>query len=404
MLRRLLLPALVLGAAVAFDGAWVGDGVSARISHWSDAWLTPARALLGLRVIVAVAFLFAWRQRSGRAARAALVLALIGETLAGRWAPVGPETRWALAIMVPLDLAIVAWLREASLSSRPGLLRLGTLAIGATVASPPVVARLLAWSAEHDFGPLFDQRAVLAAFAIAAAALVLRLARRPQPVEAAWLGILAAYACVFVFDPGTDDRRIFLLAAGIVLVLALVERAIALAFEDPLTGLPGRAALEQRLAELGERYAIAMVDVDRFKRVNDRHGHDVGDEVLRWIAARLQAVGGGGIAYRYGGEEFAIVFAGKEVAQVKATLESLRASIADRPFVLRSPRSVKAKTKTGRAKRAASKRRTLAISVSIGLAGRTGRSKTPAAVLKSADRALYRAKRTGRNRLAVTTR
>src|SRR5690606_32813266 len=118
-------------------------------------------------------------------------------------------------------------------------------------------------------------------------------------------------------------------AAGLIFLVALLQTSWRMAFLDELTGLPGRRALEERLLKLGDDYAIAMVDVDHFKRFNDTWGHVAGDEVLRMVASRLGAVEGGGRAYRYGGEEFTIVFPGCEVRDTLAALGALRKHIAD---------------------------------------------------------------------------
>src|SRR4029077_7824091 len=91
-----------------------------------------------------------------------------------------------------------------------------------------------------------------------------------------------------------------------------VEIFIALyccAFVDALTGLPNRRALDEALARLSGDYALAMVDVDHFKQFNDTHGHDAGDRVLRSVAQQLRATRGGQ-AFRYGGEEFCLLFTG----------------------------------------------------------------------------------------------
>jgi diguanylate cyclase (GGDEF)-like protein len=84
-----------------------------------------------------------------------------------------------------------------------------------------------------------------------------------------------------------------------------------MAYRDELTGLLGRRALNDRLKGLARQYVIAKMDVDHFKKYNDTHGHDIGDEVLKMVARQIGAVGGGGTAYRYGGEEFCVVFAVK---------------------------------------------------------------------------------------------
>src|SRR2546426_9194380 len=97
-----------------------------------------------------------------------------------------------------------------------------------------------------------------------------------------------------------------------------------MAYEDTLTGLPARRALNEALLRLGGQYSVAMIDVDHFKRINDRHGHDVGDQVLKMIAAKLAQVSGGGKAYRYGGEEFAVIFPGRKAEECLADVEALR--------------------------------------------------------------------------------
>src|SRR3989441_12352087 len=79
-----------------------------------------------------------------------------------------------------------------------------------------------------------------------------------------------------------------------------------------------------------------MVDVDHFKQLNDRHGHDVGDQVLKMIASRLAGVSGGGQAFRYGGEEFAVLFPGKTAEECVSDLEALRQTVEEAHFILRS--------------------------------------------------------------------
>ena len=74
---------------------------------------------------------------------------------------------------------------------------------------------------------------------------------------------------------------------ALILIVALLQESHQLAFRDALTGLPGRRALEERLRALGGHYAIAMVDVDHFKKFNDTHGHDIGDQVLKLVGGRL---------------------------------------------------------------------------------------------------------------------
>ncbi|MFN2169179.1 MAG: GGDEF domain-containing protein, partial [Anaerolineae bacterium] len=185
---------------------------------------------------------------------------------------------------------------------------------------------------------------------------------------------------------GGPTAAVWFTVAGLILGASLLDSTYRLAYNDELTGLPGRRSLNQALMGLGRRYALAMIDVDHFKRFNDRFGHDTGDDVLRLIAARLARISGGARVFRYGGEEFAAVFAGKSAAAARSHLEAFRRALAQTAFRVR------------RHKGAA---RPVRVTVSIGVSAPDGRTRDPAAVLKAADQALYRAKRAGRNRIVA---
>ncbi|HSE92968.1 MAG TPA: GGDEF domain-containing protein, partial [Methylomirabilota bacterium] len=192
-------------------------------------------------------------------------------------------------------------------------------------------------------------------------------------------------------------RSLQFAAGALALVVALVETSHTMAYGDELTGLPGRRALDELLSELGPRYALAMVDVDHFKKFNDTYGHQAGDQLLRKIAVILQSVAGGGRTFRYGGEEFAVVFLGLDVEQAGPHLEALRQAIAETTFTVRAPDRPRRKPKQttpGGGKE-------VGVTVSIGVADSNRPGGTPAEVVKAADEALYRAKRAGRNRCAV---
>ena len=141
-----------------------------------------------------------------------------------------------------------------------------------------------------------------------------------------------------------------------------------------------------------------MLDVDHFKRFNDTYGHDVGDQVLMMVAGKLRDVGGGGKVYRYGGEEFTIVFPGRRIADVVPHLEELRKVIAGYRLHLRGsdrPRD----SRSGKERRGAGgERATVSVTVSIGVA-ENGDGLGAVEVIKAADRALYKAKNQGRNKV-----
>jgi diguanylate cyclase (GGDEF)-like protein len=174
-----------------------------------------------------------------------------------------------------------------------------------------------------------------------------------------------------------------------------------MAFYDELTGLPGRRALNERLESLDGGFTMAMVDIDHFKTFNDTWGHDVGDQVLKLVAARLQRVGGGGTAYRYGGEEFAILFAGRRRTSVLQHLEALRKSIDEYKVMLRENGRSQLPAQAKPNFSASGAHQWISVTVSIGVAERSDRSESPERVLEASDKALYRAKAEGRNRVVA---
>ncbi len=214
-------------------------------------------------------------------------------------------------------------------------------------------------------------------------------------------GYFYAFFAVFAalsWPAAGPGQEIWLATAGLILVIAVIEASYLMAYRDGLTELPGRRALNEALPRLSGQFTVAMVDVDHFKRFNDTYGHDAGDHVLRLVAARLAQAPGGGTAYRYGGEEFALVFPGKGQDECLPHLEELREMVETHRFTMRRrfrPR-VKPKNDKGRKSRQA-----IMITVSIGVAERNHRHASPDQVVQAADKALYRAKEAGRNRVST---
>jgi diguanylate cyclase (GGDEF)-like protein len=237
-------------------------------------------------------------------------------------------------------------------------------------------------------------------FAAAVIAAVTRAWPDHTPLQVGNCGALAAFFIAAESAGAPSVYTAFMTVAGIILVAALLQESHQLAFRDSLTGLPGRRALEERLRGLGERYAIAMIDVDHFKQFNDSHGHDVGDQVLKLVGARLAQVGGGGTAYRYGGEEFSVVFPDRGLAEVLPKLEALRGSIEHYRMAIRGEDRPKKAAEGSKRRGAGATEKLLSITVSIGAAGPSERAPTPHNVIKAADAALYRAKKAGRNRVS----
>jgi diguanylate cyclase (GGDEF)-like protein len=193
---------------------------------------------------------------------------------------------------------------------------------------------------------------------------------------------------------------VFIAAGALILTIAVLQDTFRMAFRDELTGLPSRRDLNERMMGLGRRYTIAMVDVDHFKNFNDTYGHDLGDQVLKMVAMKLAEVGGGGTAYRYGGEEFTVLFPGTDLNHAMPHLEALRGEIAGYKLALRTP-DRPAKTKSIKRQRGAFRdAKAVSVTVSIGVAQRNDTLATPMEVIKAADKALYRAKNKGRNQVS----
>jgi len=279
------------------------------------------------------------------------------------------------------------------------LLAVGAVALGLEQSFPEALLNWLAdirWPALHgDWMSLIQLAYPM--FFIAFVVLTVQYVRFPRPLHAAQLvglvGLFWALPKTFIL-PFTLN----ILCSQVMLMIAaaVAHEAYQMAFRDELTGLPGRRALNERMQRLGRNYVLAMTDVDHFKKFNDTHGHDVGDQVLRLVASKLSKVSGGGRAYRYGGEEFALVFAGKTLEECTPHLEALRGVIAAYSIQLRNADRPNDDSQ-GRQRRGAAAATAVSVTVSIGVCERQPDQRTPEEVLKAADQALYAAKGAGRN-------
>jgi len=408
----LLRPLRALALSLALPLALVAGALA--LAHRPAA--IPA-SLDGLKtfgpwVALAAAALLAAAFNRGRIvfAAAALALAYYAWRAAIEPAPGSPAARAAYAgacLLVPAALAALAWLEERGVANPHGAARL--LALGAAAAlvawlARPAQAAAVDWLRAPLGGapwlpatPIPQPGLVAIAASLAAAGAAAYFRRTPVESGLAWAIAAFALGAHAIRTPLAFPALVA--AAAALLLVAVLRDSHRMAFRDELTGLPGRRALEERLKAAGRSYAVAMVDVDHFKRFNDTHGHDVGDQVLKLVAARLGDVGGGGIAFRYGGEEFTILFPGKDADAALPHLEQLRADIAGYRMQLRAPDRPRRSRKGRRRRGAAGGTKRLSVTVSIGVASRTPRHGAAAAVLKAADRALYRAKRAGRNRV-----
>jgi GGDEF domain-containing protein len=351
--------------------------------------------------------LLAWRFQRSRIAAALLALALLERGLAYRPELATPLAVDAVSMVLPLVMLGLVLPEDRGVTSPRGaalwagvILAAGGLAL-LLRAAPDRVADFLGRSVVDPRLSLWGgvPEVAAASFAAAATVITVQAIRRRRPVEEGFLWALVAMILAFTTAAGSHAFSGWLTTAGLILALAVVEASHAMAYHDDLTGLPARRAFRSALDEAGGLLTVAVVDVDHFKRFNDRHGHAVGDQVLRMVAGRLDRVGGGGRAYRTGGEEFTLLFPGRRKEEVLPHLDALLVTVATSRFNLRGrdrrPGS-RGRARRGRSRGAAAG--PLSVTVSIGVAQGEG---GPAGedTVKAADRALYRAKRAGRNRV-----
>lgn len=192
------------------------------------------------------------------------------------------------------------------------------------------------------------------------------------------------------------------IVAFIILMIILLHAVLRMYWQkvylDPLTAVSNRQALDERLHTLNGNFALAMVDIDHFKKFNDTYGHAEGDNVLRMVAQHLGENLGDRV-YRYGGEEFCVVFEKTSNDTAKEIMEKTRAALEKRKFTLRgqrksgySPAKLLSRRSEGRGKR-------VHVTFSVGVASSSKTHNTPEEVIKRADHALYEAKEKGRNRV-----
>jgi diguanylate cyclase (GGDEF)-like protein len=385
---------LLLGAAVA--------------SLHSEALREPMREFAPFAPIVVfgLGFLLALRFQRSRLVLALLALAFVEWGLdRTRTGDVGRFVWQAAAVLLPLNLAAVMLMSERGIFTRTGLVRI--IALLAQVGAIAGIARNAPGrgAAFVSYAPLPAEwftwtplaQLPLIAFIVGAGLIVAGLVLKATATGRAFPWALAAAFLALHSADTPVAATIYGSTAGLILVVAVIEASYLMAYQDGLTGLPARRALNEALHQINGKFTIAMVDVDHFKKLNDRYGHDVGDQVLRMLASRLAKVSNGGRAFRYGGEEFAILFPGDGVEECLPELEELRRSVEDAKFTVR--RRLQRRRKPANGDGNGKKRPQITVTVSIGAAESNGRQDAPEHVVEAADRALYRAKDAGRNRV-----
>src|SRR5256886_437340 len=257
--------------------------------------------------------LLGWRFHRSRLLFALLVLALIDRSLLAFVASHG-FTRdhvafQAIAFLLPLNLAALALTAERGVFTPPGLVRLGiilgqvalvaALQRGAPGAAAALLHARLLPSSWFAWTPLADPP--LLAFLVAAGLMGPGQLLSPTATGRSFIwSQLPAFLGLSAARAGNAGFSTFYFAtSALILIIAVVEASYHMAYQDSLTALPARRALNEALLRLGSQSTIRMGDVDRRKRINDSHGHDVRDQGLKMGAGKLAQARGGGQGHPY---------------------------------------------------------------------------------------------------------
>jgi GGDEF domain-containing protein len=308
-----------------------------------------------------------------------------------------------VALLLPVNLGLIAWLGETRALSARGAWWLGVILLQAgavgivELLNPSTLGASLA-------RPLVDVDApwmplphlALFAFAVMLGLHLVRFVRgrRPLHAAAAWALVASFLALDTAGSGGPADLHFA--AAGMLLALGTVLEPPTVLHLDAVTGLPASLEFNKVVRRLPRRYALACVCIDDFTSFRSEQGPDVSNRMLRLIAQALKKVGGGGrVFYLMRDNEFVVVFrrksaeiAARHVNVVRRAVERLTLDVA-----------VPQKTKSGA--RAGVVQRTVAGTISVGIAEAPGRAADPFKVLRAAEEALGQARAAGMNRVVV---
>ncbi|MFZ1393076.1 MAG: GGDEF domain-containing protein [Dokdonella sp.] len=357
---------------------------------------TPSWPQLAAPLLNAIALLLALGFHRNRAVMVLAILTCASLALGGFGHVLLVERGMEAARMfAPCLLLGAAAMPERRLRARRNLVLLGLLAIAVwlTLMAPAHI-----WPGLREAFPLgwlpWNSGTVAAGLVLVGAVFcMVRWIIQRSPMDAALSFVLVVSGIALLPSMQAGASSDLLAVAGAIALFAILLFSYNMAFVDGLAGVPNRRSLDEALTRLSGDYAVAMIDVDHFKAFNDRHGHGAGDRVLKAIAEQLKLTRGGD-PYRYGGEEFCLLFTGTRARDAAQACEDLRARVAKLRVPVRSVPSGKRSPKAAGAAPAEVK-----VTISIGLARRANNSGDASDVLKAADRALYKAKAAGRNRV-----
>ncbi|RTR38882.1 GGDEF domain-containing protein [Shewanella canadensis] len=311
------------------------------------------------------------------------------------------------ATLLPLNILLIHLLPEKRILSRFGAAYCGFILLQflwVYIALGQLALMDISWLWQSFIKPLptispAPLVVIILAFLLTLISALLLLFRGNNYEQSIFIALLFSSVLVLSFYQPLMPELCFSLAAA-VLLITIIDSSHELAFIDQLTELPGRRALEIEITNLSGLYTIAMIDIDHFKHFNDTYGHRTGDEVLRLVAQLMSKNKGKGKLFRYGGEEFTVLFKGKNANQCMPYFNSLRTRVAEYDLKLRNYKSrpIRGGGVVLKMKPEQVEEESVSITVSIGVADSLSEL-SPENVIQAADKALYRAKNSGRNKV-----
>ncbi len=346
---------------------------------------------------------FGWYLSSSRLILSLLVLAFVDRAVV-LFPPTDPEPESAshvlfaaTTLLLPLNLLAFSMIKEQAISTRRGVLRLPLVliqpflvlwlslpeqgGIARTLQQPLLPMLPTGWTVVPQPG--------LVAFAGALLLIGTRFAVEKNPLDGgAFWALVTSFVAFQGILYGWAPTN-FLAAAGLILFLTLFQASHQRIYRDDLTGVPGRLAYQEALANLGTKYVLAVVGIDQLKQYANQHGKAVSEQLLRLLAPKVVGAAGSGKVYRLAGEEFTILFPRKTATETLASLEAIRKAVEQTTICLHGRDRVWEGTGTGD--------NALRATASVGLAEAGDNRSSLGLVTKAAYRALYEAKGDGGN-------
>lgn len=312
-----------------------------------------------------------------------------------------------LSLFVPIGIAVLSLLPEkrsvefwgvAALSFAPLLLVIGARVLDQAMLTETGLNQI--WLPRADAPTILSAEGFYLFAAAILCSLVAYFVRRGVAQAGLVFSLVFAFATLNWLHLSMIST-VMILAGGLALFSGVISSLLHMLYQDELTGLANRKALNKAMATLNEGDILVMADIDKFKNLNDSHGHDTGDEVLKLVAAILNETGERAKVYRYGGEEFTLLFKGRDPDRALDAMQEIRKRIAAYPIVIRAheqrpKRKPKQADKGAAYQEAKIVKKTIRTSISMG-AVTLRQDEHMAEALKRADQQLYKAKKAGRN-------